>query len=649
MPSKSFRYILEQTQAWASGYGPGYAEFVIATTDGQVPTSSVLSSGSRVFSNTAPAGTHNIDFANSYVVHINGSPRNDTQKTTQGIRYFEFTNGQLENASAVDPEVLTFSENCKLYFTLNNNDWLWFDPASNTLKYNTSSYGGSPSVGVTVGSVKKVFRSESALQSYINDNILDYVVKLQTLNANMIATTSDKSIYYGSDFGYTATDSTVLYSQFTTPSAGVTFDEIGYALAASANASALSGSVTVQLHAVNISTLRSNPSRTPEAQVQIPLNKLITHRTHAMGKFIFGKLQSAVTLSGSTVHTVKATFSGTGTSSSNGLKANQVYGVTQYSQSSAAGTESVTSGATFPFMLTTEIVPPPSNTAPTDIILSSSTIAENAAANATIGTLSVVDAEGGAMSYSLVSGTGSADNASFMIDGNALKLANGVSVNYEAKSSYSVRIRATDAGDLTYEEEFTISVTNVNEAPSSLQLSSASIQENNALNAVIGSLSVVDPDIGEVIAYSVISGSDKFNISGSQLRASVSFDYEVATSHSVTVRATDAAGLYVEQSFSIAITNQSSDDPVALPGTGLPTLASGQVITTTAANPTVVEVTVNGQPLPVGSVLRNTATGQKFVKVDGGALDFVAIEVEPKVSWGWEASGDAAWEILQAL
>lgn len=287
-----------------------------------------------------------------------------------------------------------------------------------------------------------------------------------------------------------------------------------------------------------------------------------------------------------------------------------------------------------------------SNTAPTNISLSSASIAEGAAANTTVGTLSATDAEGGAMTFSLVSGEGSTDNASFSIVGNALQTA--TSLNYEAKSSYSVRIRATDAGGLTYEKAFTISVTNVNEAPSSLQLSSASIQENNAVNAVIGSLSVVDPDIGEVIAYSITSGSDKFNISGSQLRASVSFDYEVATSHSVTVRATDAAGLYVEQSFSIAITNQSSDDPVSLPVTGLP-MAAGKVITSAAVNPQQIPVTLNGQPLPTGSVIRNTATGQKFVKVDGGSMSYLAIDVEPKTAWGWSPSADALWEILQSL
>jgi hypothetical protein len=62
-----------------------------------------------------------------------------------------------------------------------------------------------------------------------------------------------------------------------------------------------------------------------------------------------------------------------------------------------------------------------------------------------------------------------------------------------------------------------------------------------------------------------------------------------------------------------------------------------------------VEVTVNGQPLPTGSVLRNTATNQKFVKLPGEATAFMAIELEPKNNWAFTPTGNAAWEILQAL
>lgn len=99
----------------------------------------------------------------------------------------------------------------------------------------------------------------------------------------------------------------------------------------------------------------------------------------------------------------------------------------------------------------------PANVAPTDIVLSSTSIAENAGANATVGSLSSIDANSGdTFTYSLVSGTGSTDNTSFTITGSTLT----ANTNFvlATKSSYAIRIRSTDQGGLYFEKAFTISV-----------------------------------------------------------------------------------------------------------------------------------------------------------------------------------------------
>jgi hypothetical protein len=102
------------------------------------------------------------------------------------------------------------------------------------------------------------------------------------------------------------------------------------------------------------------------------------------------------------------------------------------------------------------------NSAPTDIALSASSIAENNAVEADVGTLSTTDVDAGdTFTYTLVSGTGDTDNASFTIVGNTLKA--GVAFDFETKSSYSVRVRTTDSGGATFEKVFTITVTDVNE------------------------------------------------------------------------------------------------------------------------------------------------------------------------------------------
>ncbi|MFN9915516.1 MAG: cadherin repeat domain-containing protein, partial [Pirellulaceae bacterium] len=87
-------------------------------------------------------------------------------------------------------------------------------------------------------------------------------------------------------------------------------------------------------------------------------------------------------------------------------------------------------------------------------------IAENSPANTTVGTLSTIDPDAGdTFTYSLVAGTGDTDNSAFNISGSTLRAAS--SFDFEAQSSYTVRIRSTDQRGLSTEKPFTIAVTNV--------------------------------------------------------------------------------------------------------------------------------------------------------------------------------------------
>ncbi len=95
--------------------------------------------------------------------------------------------------------------------------------------------------------------------------------------------------------------------------------------------------------------------------------------------------------------------------------------------------------------------------APTDLLLSSQVVAENNPLGTTVGTLSTTDSDiGDSFTYSLVTGIGSTDNSSFTISGSALGTA--TNLDFEAKSSYSIRIRSTDAGGLFAEKVFTITI-----------------------------------------------------------------------------------------------------------------------------------------------------------------------------------------------
>src|SRR5205085_321657 len=102
------------------------------------------------------------------------------------------------------------------------------------------------------------------------------------------------------------------------------------------------------------------------------------------------------------------------------------------------------------------------NHAPTNLAISASAIDENVAAGTTVGTFSTTDEDAGnTFTYSLVSGTGDDDNAGFSIVGNQLKISG--SPDFETKDSYSVRLRTTDQGGLSFEKVLTIGVVNVDE------------------------------------------------------------------------------------------------------------------------------------------------------------------------------------------
>ncbi|MDZ4686874.1 MAG: cadherin domain-containing protein, partial [Planctomycetaceae bacterium] len=129
---------------------------------------------------------------------------------------------------------------------------------------------------------------------------------------------------------------------------------------------------------------------------------------------------------------------------------------------------------------------------PTDVALSAATIVENLPSGTAVGNLSTTDADNPeSFTYALVSGAGSADNASFQVVGSQLRTA--ASLDYEAGPTRSVRVRVTDAGGLTFEESFLISVIDVDEIPptvSEVRASGDTVSAGERLNASPTALTV---------------------------------------------------------------------------------------------------------------------------------------------------------------
>ena len=113
-------------------------------------------------------------------------------------------------------------------------------------------------------------------------------------------------------------------------------------------------------------------------------------------------------------------------------------------------------------------------------------------------------------------------------------------------------------GVLSSTEQITITVNAVNDVPTALSLSNQSIGEDVAVGFEVGTLTTTDADVGDTHTYSLVSGSgdtdnEAFTISGDALLTNTTLDFEDGATRTIRLRATDAAGDFIEQSFVITL------------------------------------------------------------------------------------------------
>ncbi|MFN6464904.1 MAG: putative Ig domain-containing protein [Nostoc sp. DedVER02] len=197
------------------------------------------------------------------------------------------------------------------------------------------------------------------------------------------------------------------------------------------------------------------------------------------------------------------------------------------------------------------------NDAPTAIALSATNINENVPNNTVVGTFTTTDPDtGNVFTYSLVPGTGDTDNAAFAIAGDSLKINS--SPNFEAKSSYSIRVRSTDNGGLSVDKQLTIQVNDVNEAPTAI-VDTVNIAEDATTSNLYTSLlsNDTDPDGGDT--KNIISA----NTTGT--KGQVSFN---PTTQNLTYTASSfnslSQGQIATDSFSYAIADSKGLESTAI-------------------------------------------------------------------------------------
>jgi Ca2+-binding RTX toxin-like protein len=212
------------------------------------------------------------------------------------------------------------------------------------------------------------------------------------------------------------------------------------------------------------------------------------------------------------------------------------------------------------------------NETPSIVDLDSSAVDENAGGGTVVGTVSATDPDvDDVLSYALTDDAG----GRFAIDAETgvITVADGAELDHEAAAQHSIEVEVTDAGGLSASQAFTIAVTDVNERPVIEALSANSVIEGAAHGTVVGTVSAVDPDIGDGLSFALSDDAGgRFAIDGDTGVITVAdgtlLDYADATEHSIEVEVTDIQGLTDTASYVIDLLFDNSGNDTLSGGDG---------------------------------------------------------------------------------
>ena len=240
----------------------------------------------------------------------------------------------------------------------------------------------------------------------------------------------------------------------------------------------------------------------------------------------------------------------------------------------AAEDEKTTPGSvTIGFTDPTAVDNAATNSAPTDIDLSATSISEDAS-SLVVGVLTTTDDSTSDFNftYEIAEIEGSNDHSAFSINQANGELSFVSQPDFETKSSYTVTIIATDEGGKSFSETFTISV--MDSDNESLPVFSSGTTANFAENGTGTVYTAVATDAdGDTPTYHLVGGVDQalFDIDSSSgaLTFKSAPDYETPTDASsppdnvyeVQIEARDGNGGTASQTVSITVTNANDNNP----------------------------------------------------------------------------------------
>ena len=212
---------------------------------------------------------------------------------------------------------------------------------------------------------------------------------------------------------------------------------------------------------------------------------------------------------------------------------------------------------------------------------------ENSAVGTTVGLTAFADDADGTdfMSYSLDDNAG----GRFSIDGTTGIVTVAGALDYEANTSHNITVRATSTDASFTTRTFSIAVNDLDEFDitpiSDVDAATDSVAENAGIGSDVGITAFAsDADAStNTITYSLddnAGGRFAVDALSGQVAVAGPLNYEAATSHSVTLRATSADGSTATRTFTIAVTDVDEFDvtPLTDTDTGPETLVENNAI-----------------------------------------------------------------------
>jgi hypothetical protein len=251
------------------------------------------------------------------------------------------------------------------------------------------------------------------------------------------------------------------------------------------------------------------------------------------------------------------------------------------------------------------------NDAPTDLVLSNviASLPETTSTSAAlkVAEITISDDEFGTNILSL----SGADANRFEIVANALYLKAGTALNYEgSQNTYDLTLAVADAsveGSTPITKPYSLQISNVNEAPNGLLLSTTNFDENIPINTLISTLAATDPDLPytpQKFTYALTSNYGDnliFYIQDNGLYISASpyyADYERFNSFAIRLKVNDQEGLSFQRDLKLFV-NDLPDTPTYSVSQSASSILEGQsvsfgLVTTNVAVHTPIYWSISG-------------------------------------------------------